>query len=262
MKLSEIITISFKEEAKRIEAEMARKAEQQLILYTDGHLVDRHLSSCSMFCRAVVNTGYLSESQMQRAALRYRLGMSRDGGVIFWQIGRSGHIYDGKIMYYLNNCHRDHSHNPTWVYAELKKFYLADMPDLMAELSFPHSLFGMHLLDTDSCPIAIVESEKTAFIMSELFPDYTWMATGGLSELSASKLFALKGRKIVIFPDTDETGNTYTKWHGLVKQSEQLLGQKIYLSPLLEQHASKDQKRRKIDLVEYYFESKDFSREK
>ena len=46
----------------------------------------RRLSTESAFCRAVVACGYLSEEQMQRAAERYRLGMSRDGGVIFWQI--------------------------------------------------------------------------------------------------------------------------------------------------------------------------------
>ena len=43
-------------------------------------LWQRRLSCESPFCRALVANGYLSQEQMQRAALRYRLGMSRDGG--------------------------------------------------------------------------------------------------------------------------------------------------------------------------------------
>ena len=45
----------------------------------------QRLSADSDFCRAMVLCGYLTREQMQRAALRYRLGRARDGGVIFWQ---------------------------------------------------------------------------------------------------------------------------------------------------------------------------------
>ena len=44
-------------------------------------LWQQRLGTASEFCRAVVSNGYLSEKQMQRAAQRYRLGASRDGGV-------------------------------------------------------------------------------------------------------------------------------------------------------------------------------------
>ena len=75
----------------------------------------RRLSTASAFCQAVVACGYLSEEQMQHAAERYRLGRSRDGGVIFWQIDTTGTIFDGKIMYYRADCHRDHHRHPQWV---------------------------------------------------------------------------------------------------------------------------------------------------
>ena len=55
-------------------------------------------SADSDFCRALVANGYMTEAQMQHAAQRYRLGRSRDGGVIFWQIDTTGTIFDGKIM--------------------------------------------------------------------------------------------------------------------------------------------------------------------
>jgi hypothetical protein len=55
------------------------------------------MSTESVFCRAVVKCGYLTEEQMLRAAERYRLGRSRDGGVIFWQIDEEGRTRDLRI---------------------------------------------------------------------------------------------------------------------------------------------------------------------
>ena len=72
------------------------------------------MSTESVFCKAVVKCGYLTEEQMLRAAERYRLGMSQDGGVIFWQIDDQGRTRDGKIMYYREDCHRDKSRHPSW----------------------------------------------------------------------------------------------------------------------------------------------------
>ena len=257
----------YAEIVEQVKARIAEEANRRLIVYPDADLVQRHLSTTSTFCRSVVAMGYLSQQQMEHAARRYQLGMSRDGGVIFWQIGSSGRIYDGKIMYYRSDCHRDHGHKPTWVMSELKNFYLADEPELAAGLPSTHCLFGAHLLGDCKSPyqdsritnpreqrVAVVEAEKTAVIMSELYPDYLWLAAGGLNELTASKLFALRGHKIILFPDTDERHQAYNTWYKISKEAEFLLGQRIHLSPLLEQQATRDQKRRKIDLVDFYFE--------
>jgi hypothetical protein len=81
-------------------------------------------SADSDFCRAVVSNGYMTREQMQEAVGRYRLGCSRDGGVIFWQIDTLGHEYDGKIMYYRPDCHRDHQRHPQWVSNLLKRQFL------------------------------------------------------------------------------------------------------------------------------------------
>ena len=99
------------------------------------------MSTESVFCRAVVKCGYLTEEQMQRAAERYRLGRSRDGGVIFWQIDEEGRTRDGKIMYYREDCHRDKSRHPSWASVRLKAYYGYD-----GELPVERCLFGLHLL--------------------------------------------------------------------------------------------------------------------
>ena len=262
MKISDLALYSFRSLLPKVKARIAEEASHHLIVYPDGDLVQRHLSVGSAFCRSVVSMGYLTQEQMNHAALRYRLGMSRDGGVIFWQIGHFNHMYDGKIMYYRSDCHRDHDHLPTWVMSELKNFYLGDNSELISELQSPHCLFGMHLLDDDvstgsttAKPVAVVEAEKTAVIMSEIYTDYLWMAAGGMNELTPIKLFPLKGRKIILFPDTDEEGLAYSNWYKICQDSQRFLGHPIYLSPLLEQKASPNQKRRKIDILDYYFET-------
>ena len=248
---------------RRIKAEQIERGKHcQLLLepedprYRAMDLVSRHQSAESEFCRACVRMGYLSADQMTRAARRYRLGMNRYGAVIFWQIGLMGQVYDGKIMYYRADCHRDKQRNTTWVSAVMKSFYECPVP-----IPSVHCLFGCHLvhgspLTTDHSPvtIAVVESEKTAIVMSERYRDYLWMATGGMNELTPEKLFTLRGHRLILFPDTDPEGQAYRLWYGIARKAEWLLGQKIFVSPLLEQRASADQKRRKIDVLDYVCE--------
>lgn len=249
-RLKQQIGFSFRRFHEQYRREQEERAAHHLILHTDGHLVDRHVSHQSQFCRACVAAGYLTWSQMQRAVRRYRLGMSRDGGVIFWQIDMLGQVYDGKVMYYRADCHRDHHHQPTWVSAVLSQFYECPLVEPAT-----HCFFGLHLLDEDQQKaVAVVEAEKTAVIMSEVCPQYLWLATGGLSCLTESALFPLRRRRIMLFPDTDPTGKTYNEWYHRAKKAEWLLGHPVTVSPLLERQATPDQKKRKIDLVDYVFE--------
>ena len=64
--------------------------------------------------------------------------------------------------------------------------------------------FGSHLVDSDrhkDKPIAIVESEKRACLMSVFNPNYLWIACGGSNGLSSHKLDYIKYREIHLFPD-------------------------------------------------------------
>ena len=207
------------------------------------------LSAASPFCRAVVAAGYLSQEQMERAAQRYRLGCSRDGAVIFWQIDELEKIYDGKLMYYRADCHRDKARHPDWVSSRLKKHYGCQHLDIPTA----HCLFGQHLLRgaAATTPVAVVEAEKTAVILSELFPGYLWMATGGLKELSPEKLFALHRHPVVLFPDTDECHASFKLWYDISMIARRDYGVRCFVSPLLELKASAEEKARKIDLVDF-----------
>ena len=111
MMMEEVFSHTFKAMRMRLDEQRAE----------GRRLWQQRLGTASEFCRAVVSNGYLSETQMQRAAQRYRLGASRDGGVIFWQIDEFDQLRDGKIMHYRPDCHRDHDHKPTWTAYLLRK---------------------------------------------------------------------------------------------------------------------------------------------
>ena len=245
------------------------------------------LSIRSQFCEAVVAAGYLSWEQMVSAACRYRLGASRLGGVIFWQIDQEERVHDGKVMYYQPDCHRDKGRNPTWVSALLRR--RNPFPDSPHETS--HCFFGAHLISPlnerlfrppltppnsggetaigngyrrdregqgGRSSIAVVEAEKTAVILSELYPQYVWLAAGGLGEVQVDKFRPLRGHKVIMFPDTDPEGVAYKRWY---EAAERVMQQPFWedsppirVSNVLERHASPEQKARKIDLVDFLFD--------
>ena len=217
----------------------------------DGkNLVEQATSTDTVFCRSLVTEGYLTEEQMRHAAERYRLGRSKDGAVVFWEIDEAQAIRDGKLMYYLDNCHRDKSRNYSWVTAQLKKQHA------MSLLFEPERcLFGLHLLPADKEQvIVVVEAEKTAVICSELFPQSVWMATGGQTMLNVAKLKPLREYRVVLFPDTDEDGKTYEQWKGVADAAQEFFAHPIRVSPILEGNATPAQKAAKIDIVDYLFE--------
>ena len=247
MKLNEVFCHTFKAIRKRL-------YEKSFELYHPQSWVNSSLSLESQFCRAVVNSGYLTFEQLLNAAYRYRLGASKNGGVIFWQIDHEGRIHDGKIMYYLPDCHRNKKHNPTWVSHLLAK----REGQAKGQYTTSHCLFGLHQIKQNKTPIAIVEAEKTAVILSEHYPQYIWLAAGGLGELQVNKFRPLRGRKVVLFPDTDPDGKTFASWH---QRAQEVMAEPFWedsppirVSPVLELHATPEQKQRKIDLIDFLFD--------
>ncbi len=171
----------------------------------------------------------------------YKIGDSKNwfGSTIFWQIDKNNNVRTGKIMLYnKNNGKRikepyDHIN---WVHSKLK----------IPNESIDKCLFGEHLLNQfPDKTIAIVESEKTAVIASLYFPNFIWMATGGIGNLSYSKLKALIGRKIILFPDLC----AYDKWSQIIQPLEKWF--KIAVSDYLEKNASPQDKLKKYDLADY-----------
>ena len=255
----------------------------------------QRLSSKSSFCRAVVQSGILTRRQMVHAALRYRLGRSKDDAVIYWQIDQMGQVHDGKLMWYGPDCHRLKDRKASWIMFLLKQHYGIPVDAFQST----HCFFGTHLLSgcgipfenvlarrSSSCGarlaacyrrdarmfsernntalspnriVAVVEAEKSAVILSELYPQCIWLATGGMDDVQTCKFMPLRDYKVILFPDTDPEGRAFTRWYDAAQKVMKSFfwpkDNPIRVSPFLERHATPDQKRRKIDLVDYIIES-------
>jgi hypothetical protein len=178
--------------------------------------------------------------EVQRATQNYYLTGANyfwNNATLFWQIDTKEQIHACKIMLYnkLTGTRIKEPYNYiNWLHNTLKE----------PEFNLNQCLFGLHLINTDyQKEIAIVESEKTAIMMSIFLPQYIWIATGSKSNFKFELLKPLKKRKCIAFPDKGEFDAWNTKANELNQQ-----GFKIAVSNLLEKTAFKNG----FDLADYY----------
>ena len=208
--------------------------------------IERHInmvgsarSDDSDLCHDMLSKYGLTEEQMHRAAERFHLGCSKSGKTIYWMIDDLGRVRDGHI-------------GTTWVTDFLKLRYPENAQYIQSERCF----FGLHQLGLNRLkPICIVESERSAVILSEIYPDLLWLAYVDIYNLFLDRFEPLQGRTITLFPRADTYREYY--WAALeladqVKRCYKTIG--ITVSRFLEDHASASQKSRHIDLVDYLFE--------
>ena len=272
MRISEIMTPSFR--ALRQELGLPRPAKAVV-----------QVSADSDFCREVVARGWLTEEQMAHAAERYRLGRSKSGRSIFWMIDEMGRVYDGHIgnswvsamlkarePELLKDWHTEHCLFGTQMlnltqkslksqkrlrdesegHTERTDSYIGRPLASKSKENFEKNLIKPHAAPSDCTDVvAVVESERSAVILSEVLPEYIWMASVYPMNLNVRTLQPLCGRRVVLFPPTDETGETFLAWVEVADQARRVLHLDISVSTVLEERATEEQKRRKIDLVEY-----------
>ena len=71
----------------------------------------------------------------------------------------------------------------------------------------------------------MVESEKTALIMSLFCPDRVWLATGGKQNFKESMLAPLVGLEVEVYPDAD----ALTDWYIRAMELNRTLGTKLHI---------------------------------
>jgi hypothetical protein len=176
---------------------------------------------------------------------RYYIGTWKDGRTVFWQIDRFGKIRSGKLMAYDSvTGKRLRTRKPSWVHAELK----GSLSSSNQTFLLSQCLFGEHLLSRSSGPVGIVESEKTAIVMSIFRPSYVWLATGGCNNLGLERLrsIARNKRQVTLFPDSSQ----FKKWSEIATQAQRRARLNIKVSDLLERSLSPEQKHEDIDLAD------------
>ena len=113
----------------------------------------------------LINYLYKYYERMRLISLldKYQVGTSNQfkDSTVFWQMDNTGNIRSGKIMAYDTTTgkrlkSKDEKPLINWVHSVLKK----------PNYNLKQCLFGLHLLNDNVKQVAIVESEKTAIIMS------------------------------------------------------------------------------------------------
>lgn len=181
---------------------------------------------------------------------RYFIATSKhwEGAAVFWQIDTKGRVRTGKIMLYspaTGKRVKEPFNHITWVHKALKQ----------PVFELKQCLFGEHLLQDKTKPVAIVESEKTAIIASVYLPQFLWLAVGSLTNLNAERCSVLNGRTVILFPDL----NGFEKWNIKAKELSHIA--RIIVSDLLERKATETERKQGLDLADYLirFHYKDFA---
>lgn len=133
--------------------------------------------------------GLFGLEKASKAFSDYHVGGTQQGSTVFWQVDKDNYIRTGKVMYY-NPDGKRNKYRPSWY------IHKKISPDFELKQVF----FGEHLIGGGSKPIALVESEKTAVIMSILEPNYVWLASGGANMLNTYRLGRLP-RLDMVYPD-------------------------------------------------------------
>jgi len=175
---------------------------------------------------------------------RYHIGTSKHwpGATIFWQIDKQGKIRTGKIMLYDPKTGRrvkEPYNHIAWAHKALQ----------LPEFELQQCLFGEHLLNQNpACPVAIVESEKTAIIASAYLPRFVWLAVGSLTNLNPAKCKVLAGCRVFLFPDL----NAFDKWNVKATELNTLMpGTSFTISDYLQTNAPEADKQKGLDLADY-----------
>jgi hypothetical protein len=75
--------------------------------------------------------------------------------------------------------------------------------DIEKKIEKPYTcFFGEHLVPNNNKPVVIVEAEKTAIILSMLFEDIVFIATGGAANLKNKDYSFLLNRDVYLYPDS------------------------------------------------------------
>lgn len=180
---------------------------------------------------------------VKQAIKKYFIGTSNHwaGATVFWQIDQYMKIKAGKIMLY--NCNtgkrvKQPYNHISWMHKKLK----------LNQFVLQQCLFGLHnLCDYNtSNTLCVVESEKTAILMSIIIPSNLWLATGSKSGFKEELLKPIKNYNIIAYPDKSEFDSWNKKADGLIKK-----GYSIMCSDLLEKLTVDNG----YDLADYFLET-------
>ena len=225
------------------------------------------------FFRPWIEAGKITVEQMHRACQRYQLGKTKSGQPIFWMIDDmqdplDAHIGNGWISTLLkkrepllnhwrpNHClfglhlvNQGYSGGPT----EGRSFHSKNIPH--EEGRRARTFLEERGLTSVRETVAVVESEASAVVLSELFPESIWLSYATTAHLAPELFAPLEGCTVTLYPRTDPTLSTYLFFEELADQTRRQYDLDITVDTTLEDHATASQKERGIDILEFLQDS-------
>jgi len=168
--------------------------------------------------------------RVKQVVNQYKLGSFEEfdsgvnSAVVFPYLFKDTHCCTGKLMWFDEDFHRIKEgrkkypkflHNLIYTNDNGIRYDLNDYDDDDNIIPFKLKLclFGHHqIINEKKKVICLVESEKTAVIMSIVLPEYIWVASGGKTLIQDYKFLFFAGRKCLAFPDLSLDDNVYQYW--------------------------------------------------
>lgn len=203
-----------------------QKISVKQISFIEKIIVQESLSSYKINGLYQFLIAHFTEEDVKNTFDKYRVGTSKQwgGSTIFWQIDYNQKIRSGKVVKYDKITGKRIKYpRPliSWAHRilDLKSFVLEQV------------MFGEHLLFEidEEAIICIVESEKTAIVCNIIQPNFVWLATCSSKQFKKDNLKRLRGREVIIFPDTD----MHDEWTERAKLFTKELNMKIHVSKLI-----------------------------
>ncbi|UII32828.1 DUF6371 domain-containing protein [Fulvivirga ulvae] len=222
-------------------------AKQKTSHYLPYGLLEKSMAvNCENNFLQYVATLFNSET-IQDVRRRFHIGTATHwrGATVFWQVDIAHFVRAGKIMLYHAETGRrvkEPYNRLHWVHSLMEK------RGLLHDFELKQCFFGENQLAAyPDKTVAIVESEKTAVLMTVLLPDYLWLACGSANNLKASICEVLKDRNIILFPDL----NCFDLWK---KKAAYLggIGFRVRTSTLLERYATANDRNNGLDLADFF----------
>lgn len=204
-------------------------------------------------------------NDIEKVISLYRLGTvtnnTRAGAVTFPFIDNAGNIRTIQAKQF-NEANHTQKNGTDFLHSIIERELTKTgepLPDWLRDYQqnerFVSCLFGEHLLNRYPLnPVALVEAPKTAIIGTLYYglPNSTdqllWLAVYNKSSLTLEKCKALKGRKVVLFPDL----KAFNDWSEKAKDLNlNLTGTRFVVSDLLEKNATESERTFGLDLADY-----------
>lgn len=139
-----------------------------------------------------------------RVAKSYGLMTFIDGGIVYPYFNYGGELITGKIMHYDKSLKRIKEGNksyPNWLHSCRYFGEIQNKVVYVDDFNYNLTLFGFDDTIRNYKTIGVVEAEKTALILSVIFPEIRWLAAGSITNIQQYKFSLLNNKDIIIMPD-------------------------------------------------------------